>query len=619
MKPNPVAIIVSLAALAACGIAWLALPSLQEPQRAVNYEASLQLERARRLLAKYSVSLANKSLLLDRLYETGVDVDVEDPADLVAVAADDYQAHHEALWEEFQPTDWSEHPRLARAGYGNLERQIREGINGRTAHLEENEQWLDDALDAIDEALSLSVGSASSRTYAEAYRLKGIILYHQGVATRLAAQAKRRDADPYRRELAALALDGATYQTRKSLVADSGLDEQILTLKAKVAESEALLEQDGEALANVDDTINDLEARLAAAQAQRNQARDAAESILTRGVDFSDPNGANSFRDELLRYDAVFREADRRVEALRAGTLPNAEIDFTGDLLSGRYLENGSPDNLTVEYGLTHYQNERGILAARIDKRQQAIDALQSNAIMRLERMKQTYQEEQDRAAQRMTEAVSAAQDKYAELNRLESEAFAIEEDAIELFEDAARASEEAADCADEWLRDAQDRTQGISPEARQRSAFAERSDDAWMRGHIIAQAADARLAKAWVYYDRYQAYSQTANTLETLTGSVALREADINDVRTKATEAHDAGIDEITEAMAQLHEAHSDAERHWTITAQAGGANYLLSLFGHPEYVGEAIEAYRKAVQGREDSKVAEKFVTRLRQLEDR
>ena len=71
--------------------------------------------------------------------------------------------------------------------------------------------------------------------------------------------------------------------------------------------------------------------------------------------------------------------------------------------------------------------------------------------------------------------------------------------------------------------------------------------------------------------------------------------------------------------AMAVLQEAHADADRHWTITAQAGGANYLLSLFGHPSYLDEAIEAYRKAVQGREDSRIAGKFVTRLRQLEGR
>jgi hypothetical protein len=52
---------------------------------------------------------------------------------------------------------------------------------------------------------------------------------------------------------------------------------------------------------------------------------------------------------------------------------------------------------------------------------------------------------------------------------------------------------------------------------------------------------------------------------------------------------------------------------------AQEAGALYLLSMFGEPAYLDDAIAAYRSAVKGREDQKYAERFVTRLRRLEDR
>ena len=63
---------------------------------------------------------------------------------------------------------------------------------------------------------------------------------------------------------------------------------------------------------------------------------------------------------------------------------------------------------------------------------------------------------------------------------------------------------------------------------------------------------------------------------------------------------------------MKILERAHRDGERHWTFVAQQAGANYLLALFGHPEYIDDAIQAYDNAIKGREDEKFSEKFATR-------
>ena len=44
-----------------------------------------------------------------------------------------------------------------------------------------------------------------------------------------------------------------------------------------------------------------------------------------------------------------------------------------------------------------------------------------------------------------------------------------------------------------------------------------------------------------------------------------------------------------------------------------------LMSLFGHPAYVDDAIDTYRSALQGLENEAYAEKFVTRFKRLERR
>jgi hypothetical protein len=41
--------------------------------------------------------------------------------------------------------------------------------------------------------------------------------------------------------------------------------------------------------------------------------------------------------------------------------------------------------------------------------------------------------------------------------------------------------------------------------------------------------------------------------------------------------------------------------------------------MFEQPAYVDDAIEAYRNAIKGRENERYAERFVTRLRRLENR
>ena len=624
MKQNLVVGIASIAALAVCGVGWLILPSLQGAQRTVDTEASVELERARRLLDQYDAGLVFKSLLLDRLAESGVDVDVEDPDELLDVATDEYQEEHGRLWDIHQPYDYRHpqpygyrpnRPAEAQPSYGNLTRQVRDGIQAREELITDNEGLLDEALEAVDAALSIRRGKGSSAAHAEANRLKGTILLHMGLSQQLYADSLRREAYPYRYELAGYGIHGAQAAAIETLVDDTGIDKQISLLQENNAEAEAKLAEDRKTLQGLEQTISDLEARLSAVRARRDEAAKALERIKREGIDFSNPNAAEGFAAGLLEQDRIYREADREAKSLEYGSYANAEIDGSGDYLSGTYAQIGSTATPTVEYGLVHYRYERDAADAALREDERALTDLRSD-IDRLKGIKRTYEDDRAQALSRIAEARGKAGELYSELNRIESEAFAVEEDALELFDRSVTAIRQAATSAGQWVTDADEAAQGLSSDASNRSAFGKRLESGWMEGHIAAQQADARLAKAWVYYRRYRAYSQSTTILADVAEPLELTEADAEAVAEKARQAHDLGVQEISEAVNALKGAHRSAGRHWTFVAQQAGANNLLALFGHPEYLEDAIQAYDNAVKGREDEKYSEKFVTRLRRL---
>ena len=617
MNRNIVAGIIVIVALAICVVGWLVLPAIQDPQRVVDAEASVHVERARRWLHRYSVDLTRTTFLRDRLFESGVDVDVEEPDVLADTSADEYQEEHQAAWDAYEPTDWQRGPQKARASYGNIARQIREGIEGRTALVEANPEYLQEALASVREALSITRAGADSRSHAEANRVKGIIQFHLALAEWMRADAIRRQADPHRRRLMAYATDVSGLQSAQTLVADSGLDARIEDLQNKLVENEAALGEQRKTLGSLEDVIEGINGRLAIAQAEADKARVAMDQLRADGVDFSDPDAGDAFAKAFAEHDQAYRQAVRTIEYLRAGSMPHAELERPGDYLDADYLERGSKTDLTLEYGLAHYENEREVLAATIEVERQAIYDLRS-AIARLEGMKATYQTEQDRAARQVPDAISAARDTFDELNRLDSEAFAIEEEALRLLDQAARASRQAASSAATALTDARDRAATLSSGARNRSPFARREQDRWIGGHVTGQVADARLARAWIYYQQFDVYTRNVALLAKVADPLQLTEANVESERAKAAEAHDAGVEEISMAVSELKKAHRDADRHWTFVAQEAGAAYLMALFGHPSYIDHAIDAYRNAVRGREEEPAAEPFADRIDRLEN-
>lgn len=610
---------VGLVAVVLTGIGWVIMPSMESASRSVDAEVSIHFERARRLLHRYELGLTYKSIMLDRFAEAGVDVDADDMDELVESVGDEFQEHHASQWEQFRPTDWTaDPPRPRKANYGNLPRQISDGLADRSRLLAINDRLLDDAMVSVDAGLAVSVGDVSGRNHPEAIRLKGVILYYQGITEHLRAMSKRAEAGPYRDQMAKAALAALRKQGATEIADASGISESIADLRAARTQARADERKQRERLAQLKTTIAELEARHQEATAARDNARRRMEEIMAAGVNFADPNGSQAFSDSLLSQDEAFRAAGRAVQAIEAGSFPNAVLESPDDLLHSRLLENGRATDLTLEHGLRHYRQVRDVVVGSLihfDQAGQDSDA----DIARLEAMLASLKQEEQSAKRTISSLMARANEAYTQFNRLESEAYALEDDALNLLERAAKTGSQSATQVVSWVRDAQNRTSKMSSEASSRSAFGQRQKDGWMGGFISAQIAQARMAKAWIHHDRYQWYSQNTDGLVKFAGVLQLREVDAESEQTKVDEALEAGVAEIEKAMVVLKKAHGLADRHWTIVAQSAGAMQLMALFGHEGYLGDAIEAYRSALKGRETKPGSEVFAAHLSRLENR
>ena len=614
-RSRPV-VIATAASVAVVLVGWLALPYMQDAQRSVDRQASAHVERARRLLHQYDPQLAYAATVREQLRAADVDVDMSQ-SDFSDSKADTYQAIHGGLWTAFEPKNWeSDPPRADRPSYGNINGEARKGATAFGEIARRNTRLLDDALAEVNEALAITVGDASGRGDLQANQLKALIVHQKGIHAHAEAALRRGEAGPLRNALLGMAGEAGLLRGQLNLVADSGIEGAIEELREKLGQTDAGIKEKREQLATVGGTIREMEARLAAAKAQAEQAGAELDKLELEGLSFSDPRGADAFRDRILKINHDYTLALRQAQMIEQGGYPKAEIDVSGDFLRGKYLENGQPDNLTIDKGLKHHRLERDVLASKIAIEQASMQQLEAD-LSQLERTREEYRAAETGATARLAALAPEAEAIFDELNRAESEAFAIEEKALGFFDEAASALQQAARSGDQWMAVGRERTQNLSPEAQQRSAFQERNDDGWLAGHTLAETAAARLAKAWIHYDRYRGALRDAETLSALNSSLTLAEAGPEGERTKADQAKKQGIDEIKQAMVALEKAHKGLNRHWSVTAQSGGTIYLLALFGETDYVADAIQHYRNALKGREAEPFAEPFATRLAELE--
>ena len=617
-KQDTVAAAIVGGALILTGATWLLLPALQSGARTVEQQTGVQVERARRLLASYDPGLAHQSMLLDQLFAVGAEIDTAKLQDLSDATADDYQESHASRWELFTPTDWESDPprQVKQAHYGNIAGQIGDGVRAREELVERNERILEEAKAAVDAALAETSGDATARGHAEANRLRAVVLYFQGTQEALAAAIQRSAAQPYRARLADIVARAAEFAAVGDRVADSEIDARITALQASIAETEATLQAAQQDLATEEQAVRDMEARLAAARQHARQAQDARGDLQARGIDFSNPQGGAEFERQLLELDRTYRDAERARHAIEFGTFRGARLDTPEDYLGGSYVSRSTGSAPEMAHGLAHHVRQRALYAGTVAAIEQGLNDLRAD-VVRLQGMKSAFESDQQHAGERIEDLRKEAVVVFEELNRVESEAFALEESALRLLDQSAKTARAAAGFARNWVSDAREASQTMSPERAERSPAKLRQGDGWMGAHITAQAADALLEQARIYQKRFAAAQRTAEVLAAAEQNLQLKEADAAAEREKSEEARKAGVNAVVEAMTVLESAHRESGRHWTLVAQQATANHLLSLFGDAAYRDAALAAYRSAIKGRETEAAARVFATAAQRLE--
>lgn len=611
MKPLAGPLIVG-SALVACLAGWVALPGLQSRQTAVDSEASLELERARRLLHQYNAGLDFKSMLLSGLAESGVDVEIKEPELLLDAQGESYEKEFKERWELFSPTEWGDNPIPSRVPGGQLVREVRSGVQMRKEILSRNRELLEEARQTVEDVLSIRSGNSTAADHGAALRLKSVILHQLGLRDLIHAELIRREAMPLLAELVRVSTRASSLAPLQGLVEGSGIAEQIRLLQERLAGDEEKLAADRAALAELESRIEALSREIDAAKRAASDATAGMEGIRARGTNLNDPTNAAGF-EALSR---AMREALARAQALESGNYSNATIDATGDYLSGTYLPSDGRGAPAIEYGRRHFEAERVVQAARVAGGEQAVRDLRAD-IARLETEKSQHETRQSDVSETLATLRSSGTTILKDIDEIDAAARKKEEIALQYFDEAAGAGRDAEQGASRWTEDARRKTQGLSPEKRARSGVAHRLQDEWIAGFSLAHAADALAGKGRVYAQRFQFYEDVQRAVGDGAGLLGIPEERIEDVKSQARAARVAGVEAVNQAMHILESVHRSVDNHWTITAQAAGTVYLLALLGQPDYAAKAAESYRAAIKGREDKPFVDRFLSRLKQLE--
>lgn len=472
----------------------------------------------------------------------------------------------------------------------------------------QNEKFLSEALRRVDEALATTSGDVTAANDLSANRLKGAILVNQGLFAHRKAQMLRSRADAVAGDLAARALRVESLRTQTDLVAKSNIE-------ALLAKSE----EDGRKLAAKRDelqikidqsqaAVNDMSARLARAQQTTDEARAVMERMEEAGADLSDPEGFHKFSAAYAAQAETYRNAVREAQELQFGTLSNARIGGTGDLLRADYVpaEGGA---IEIRRGRDALQRDLEQLQAQSQVIAEGTEANRVNA-QGLNELKARYAAAEQDASKQIAATQTEAKDSFDRLNQATAEACAAEDEALAKLGQAVAALRTAERSAIERGRVD---TSSMSPEKAARSPEALIEKDRGLPAGLQFQSADALVLTGVVACDKFQHAMTRLELLERIRETLALAATDSEALGKRRDEAKETGLAAAGEAVQLLERASGPLRDHWTLPAQAAAARYLLVLFGETDAMNSVLANYEQAIGDRKGSARVAAYQDRL------
>lgn len=627
--------VVIAAGFIVAGGVYLAAPSLQSDRAIVDREVGEHVERARRLLDRVGANQERLAVVLKGLElaqvrdldDERIDELVEEDRELLANAQDrlqDIYRRHSARRVDLADRMASAggeplEPPSARFGanVGQMAGAIRAGLAARDELLQQNEQLLEAALQAIQEAMAVQRGDWDGRTDPAVLRLQGMTHYVRGTAFHRQARWLRDRAHGPRRTLRAAAAELAKLAGEQQIVQRSEIDARIADAQADRQRYQAALDETQESIAGLEATISNMEPRLADQQALADEARQILDALADEGIDFADPQGFRKFSVQYTGQSQIYRQALRAAQVLEFGTLGNATIDSSGDFLTGAYLPADGASPIVPQRGLLHYRAELAELQTQASAMTETVAAL-DRKIEELQQAKARLVQQAADSADRAEALRVLAEQAYDALIASLDQAWEFEDRAIAGLNAAVRSFRSAAQHAQTRARDAGEAVAGLSPEAAEHSPEAAFAADDWPSAGNAGRAADAQLRLAIIYYDRFRDLTEDDQLVESLADLLEIDE-DEEDFGELADQAREAGLAAAEEATEGLFRASRRLDQHYSLTAEIGSAYYLQALFGRRELVRTAIENFAAAVEGREDSPYVRQYLERLDQLRRR
>jgi len=617
------------------GAVYFLTPSLQGDQDVVADDVRRQVEEARRLLDKVGENEERLATVLEGLRLAGVEEPddeltrdlVEEDRELLVDAEDrlrsilrDLGTRRDDLHQRLERAGGEPAPDQRRsfgAGADQMVSAIREGLAARDRLLQENDQLLQQALEAVNRAKQIQRGQAGGADHPIVLRTEGMVLYSLGSAAYRQAHGARERARAWRSELAATlaALDQQSEPTR--LVETSGIEPRIEEARENRQQAAAVLQELRDRLAALRRTVLDLETRLAKQQTIADHARDALDKMSAAGLDFADARGLQRFSAMYAAQSKEYREALRRAHVLEFGILDNAVIDASGDFLIGEYVPADGSGTVSPRRGLYHYRAELVELEKQAAAAQEVLDSLDEKI--------EAMQASRDRLAQRAEEAVTraaalreAVAGTYDRLTELLAEAGEHEEVAVAKLTRAVTAFRTAEQKGQALGREASEAASAAGPSSGP-SPQSILADDRWTPASSRARAADAELRLAMLRYEQYRDLNRDTAVLNEAQRLGVEVDQDPEVLAEAAELAHQEGLAAAQSAVDNLLRAGRDMNQHYSITAGIAAGYYLQSLFGLPELLPVAVRNYEAAIEGREDSPFVRTYVERSQQLRKR
>ena len=633
MKNHLSSVVVGIGVIVLLVGAWYTVPMLQSPDQIVKEKTGEASERARRLVDGYNAELDINASLVERsglgelVTSEKINEVVENDAQLVESIVNEETERLEALVKssragardldnrmaELAPDESIQQRPAMNLGRNAsaMSREMVDGVKDFKAVVEHNDKRLVAALNSVSDGMQITEGDVSGADDLYANRIKGVVLHQQGLSAHRQASFLRQTADGELMDIVNICISLKGREGETGFVKKSGLQELIAEQQKSVAEIESKLEDSQSEVKILRSKIAGLDSAIDKQLVIAEEARKRMEEIESKGLVYEQEDPVGSFRDAYEKNAEIYRQAVSKVQVLENGAVVDAHIDDSGDYLAGDLISN--KDGADLEYSTGKVGYERKLAAAQVQMTGQ--ESILADARATLARSEQLLEEYENRAADAGQSVGKSKQeiDKRVEAyNEVMAKVVIEEEKALECFKQAKavfKAAQRAADA----------RTTNVPAVIPPDSPYEYVQRDRWLGSYASCQAADSEVWAALVLYDRYAHLQRVSGILADVDGYVSTEGIDATEIAKAIEETQDKAEKLLDSAIKTMEGAASGAGRDWSIAASVAGADYVLSLFNHPEMVEAAMNNYDNVVAGREDEPSIRVFKARLEQLRSR